>query len=266
MGWFLEGVIPLCLFAKEPTYLNLTGLSNDDVDMSVDTIRLVTIPLLKHFGVEGANLKIKKRGLPPNGGGQVEFTCPITKELHPLNLIDAGLIKRVRGVAYCAKISPQFANRVVESGRRLLNRLLPDVFIHTDHYSGVTGGNSPGFGLMLLAETTTNCQYAIDTFASQGMIPEDLGNQGSMVLLEEVRNGGCVDSTHQSLVLLLMMLTPEDVSRVRLGKLSLYTIQSLRHYRDFFGVTFKVRADTETKTTLLSCLGLGFKNLAKAVT
>lgn len=30
----------------------------------------------------------------------------------------------------------QFSNRVVASGRALLNRLLPDVYIYTDHYSG----------------------------------------------------------------------------------------------------------------------------------
>ncbi len=55
--------------------------------------------------------------------------------------------------------------------------------------------------------------------------------------------GGCIDTAHQSLALLLMALTPEDVSRIRTGPLSPHTIQCLRHYRDIFGVTFKVRAD-----------------------
>lgn len=34
----------------------------------------------------------------------------------------------------------QFSNRVVASGRALLNRLLPDVYIYTDHYSGKARG------------------------------------------------------------------------------------------------------------------------------
>jgi RNA 3'-terminal phosphate cyclase-like protein len=44
------------------------------------------------------------------------------------------------------------------------------------------------------------------------------------------------------------------------------SIQYLRHLRDFFDITFKIKPDPETKTILLSCLGLGFKNQAKKVT
>ena len=37
-----------------------------------------------------------------------------------------------------------------------------------------------------------------------------------------------------------MSLGPEDVSRVRLGALTPYAIDTLRLLRDFFGVTFQV--------------------------
>lgn len=40
-----------------------------------------------------------------------------------------------RSILWCLSAC-QFANRVVASGRALLNRLLPDVYIYTDHYSG----------------------------------------------------------------------------------------------------------------------------------
>lgn len=82
----------------------------------------------------------------------------------------------------------------------------------------------------------------------------------------QVRKGGCVDSSHQPLVLLLMVLCPEDVGRVRMGQLSQQAIATLRLLRDVFGVTFKLRADTKTTTTLLSCLGIGYKNFARRVT
>lgn len=47
----------------------------------------------------------------------VEFKCPIVRELKPINLTDPGLMKRIRGNAYCTKVSPQIANRVAESSR-----------------------------------------------------------------------------------------------------------------------------------------------------
>lgn len=47
----------------------------------------------------------------------VEFKCPVVRELKPIDLTDPGLIKRIRGNAYCTKVSPQIANRVAESSR-----------------------------------------------------------------------------------------------------------------------------------------------------
>jgi RNA 3'-terminal phosphate cyclase-like protein len=52
------------------------------------------------------------------------------------------------------------------------------------------------------------------------VLPEDLGIHCSKLLVEEIAKGGVVDSAHQSLVLLLMLLCPEDVSKIRLGKLA----------------------------------------------
>lgn len=62
------------------------------------------------------------------------------------------------------------------------------MYVHTDQYTGQTSGNSPGFGLCLWAESTTGCFLAIDTCGGgAGVVPEDLGEEGSRMLLEEVR-------------------------------------------------------------------------------
>jgi RNA 3'-terminal phosphate cyclase-like protein len=150
IGWFLEPLIPLLAFAKEPTRLSLSGITNNCEDVSVDIIRNVTIPLLRNFGVS-AELRLKRRGAPPNGGGLVEFSCSIVRELQPVNIVDMGLIKRVRGVAYSSRISPTILTRVVDSVRGVLNHLLPDVYVHTDHYKGAEGGNSPGYSVAIVA-------------------------------------------------------------------------------------------------------------------
>ncbi|CAM9349486.1 unnamed protein product [Pylaiella littoralis] len=269
LGWFIEGLLPLALFSKTPFNLTLSGITNDDVDLSVDALKAVTLPLLKHFGVAeegGLELKVKRRGAPPGGGGLVEFRCPIVRELKPIDFTDPGLIKRIRGNAYCTKVSPQIANRVAESSRGLLNRLLPDVWVHTDHHAGRTGGESPGFALSLVAESTTGVLLVAETAAEKGTLPEDLGNLGSKLILEEIKNGGCVDSSHQSLAMLLMVLCPEDVSRLRIGKLTRYSVTYLRHLRDFFGAYFRLKPDAETSTVLVSCQGIGFKNLSRGAT
>lgn len=43
--------------------------------------------------------QIKKRGAPPEGGGEVQFLCPIVKQVKTLNFVEPGKIKRIRGIA-----------------------------------------------------------------------------------------------------------------------------------------------------------------------
>jgi RNA 3'-terminal phosphate cyclase-like protein len=43
----------------------------------------------------------------------------------------------------------------------------------------------------------------------------------------------------------------------------LYSIEFLRNIRQFFGVTFKIEPDPESKTVILTCLGVGFKNFSR---
>jgi len=44
-------------------------------------------------------LQIKKRGAPPEGGGEVQFLCPVVKQVKILNFVEPGKIKRIRGIA-----------------------------------------------------------------------------------------------------------------------------------------------------------------------
>eukprot|EP00744_Colponema_vietnamica_P016882 GILI01023708.1.p1 GENE.GILI01023708.1~~GILI01023708.1.p1 ORF type:complete len:359 (+),score=75.32 GILI01023708.1:47-1123(+) len=266
ISYFIEGIIGLAPFAKNPLSITLRGITNDDVDISVDTVRTVTLPLLKHFGVEeGLDLKIKKRGAPPLGGGEVLLTVPVVKSLRSIQLLDEGKFKRIRGVAYCTRVSPQTSNRMVESARGLLNDFIPDVWVFTDHFKGKDSGLSPGFGCSLVAESTSGILMSAESAArtDASVLPEDVGLKSAELLLEEIAKGGCVDTTHQWLMLHFMVLSPEDVSKIRLGKLSPYCIQYLRHIRDFFGVVFKIRPDPSNGTVLLSCLGIGYKNIAR---
>jgi RNA 3'-terminal phosphate cyclase-like protein len=137
-----------------------------------------------------------------------------------MQFIDEGRIRRIRGISYATRVSPQNANRMVESSRSLLNKFIPDVFIYTDVYRGNESGRSPGFGLSLVAETTNGALYAVECVAKGGETPEDVGLKASKMLYQEISLGGCVDSMSQWIVLLLMVLCPEDVSKTRFGKLS----------------------------------------------
>jgi RNA 3'-terminal phosphate cyclase-like protein len=118
IGWFLEGILPLMPFGKKAAALTLTGSTSDDTDVSVDLLKTVHLPTLTHFGIaDGLRLDILARGCPPNGGGRVFFACPVMRELQPISLTEEGFIKRIRGLSYTCKVSPQLSNRIVEAAR-----------------------------------------------------------------------------------------------------------------------------------------------------
>ena len=265
IGWFIEGIIPLAVFGKESLEIQFTGITNDNTDLSVDILKTVTLPLLRNFGIEGVTIDIKKRGFAPNGGGVVYFKCPSVRELHPIDITDMGLIKRVRGNALAARVSPTILTRVIESSRGVLNHYLPDVFINTDHHRGSEGGHSAGYTLSLVAESTTGVLLSVERTAEQGELPENIGKECAFLLLEEIKRGGVIDSSHQALILQLMILGPEDVCKVRFGELTEHTVLLLRLIKEAFGVVFKIVEDKETNTVILSCLGTGFQNVARKV-
>jgi len=285
LAYFLEGLVQLAPLAKRPLSIRLKGVTNGGPDITCDTFRTVTLPLLARFGLStDLVLKIQKRGAMPEGGGEVVFSCPTLKAIEPIEILNEGKVKRVRGVAYTTRVSPQFAARMVDAARGVLNDFLPDVWIYTDHSKGATCGNSPGYGLSLVSETITRNLKSADacaTIAESGgaasaktadgsspkvlSTPEEVGEAAAHRLLAEINLDGVVDTAHQALVLFFLCLS-DDIkpARVRLSKLSPAAAQMLRHIRDFLGITFQIREDQgDRETVVLSCLGGGIANTAR---
>jgi len=280
MTYFLEGLLFLAPFAKRPLGIRLRGVTNGGPDVTCDTFRTATLPLLAKFGLsEGLIFKITKRGALPGAGGEVTFTCPTLKKVEPIELLDEGKVKRVRGVAYTTKVSPQFAARMVDAARGVLNDFLPDVWIYADQCKGAACGESPGYGLSLVAETITRCLKSSDACAELEsgsgeqdapqavslQSPEEVGESAARRLLAEIDLDGVVDTAHQPIILFFLALSEETKpARVRLSRLSPAAAQMLRHIHDFFAVKFQIKEDHgDAGTVVLSCLGAGVTNTAR---
>ncbi len=287
IGYYLEPLLMLGPFCKAPLDVTFRGVTNNDIDPSPDFLKQSAMPILKRFLIvdEGLDLKVEKRGCYPGGGGQVRFQCPVRKTLRPLQWTDQGKIKRIRGVAWATRVSPSVPNRMIESAKSLLLKYLPDIYIYSDHSTGSKSGKSPGFGLVLTAETTTGTFLSAEVVSKpaggkglEPTVPEDLALKGAHELLEEIYRGGCVDSVCQSQVLLMMALGQRDVSKLVTGPLTNYTIDFLRHLKDFFQTVFvletfkdsSVGDDEERRfgadKVMAACVGVGFTNLSKRTT
>jgi RNA 3'-terminal phosphate cyclase-like protein len=106
---------------------------------------------------------------------EVIFTCGVKKQLltlrNQLNQ-DCGKVKKVRGLAYGFRVSPQMLSRIITSAKGVFLPYINDVFITNDPIKN-NKSKIPGYGIVLYAETTKNIYYAADGFIGRG---ED--NQG----------------------------------------------------------------------------------------
>ncbi|XP_054730729.1 probable RNA 3'-terminal phosphate cyclase-like protein [Anastrepha obliqua] len=282
IGYYLDVLIALGPFCKNPINATLKGVTNSKDSPSVDHIKGSALPVLKRFLVvdEGLELKVVRRGAAPLGGGEVQFRCPVRKNLRSLQFQSQGMVKRVRGTVYACKVSPAMANRTVEAAKGVMLKFLPDVYIYTDQNRGKMSGNSPGFGICLIADTTDDVCYGAESISNSKeegkdpSVPEDLGREAAMKLLDEIYRGGCCDSSYQWLVTLFMALSQKNVSKFLTGPLSTYTIHFLQNLRDFFSITFKLEnpesddqddAMPGAQKVLMTCVGIGYTNISKRV-
>ncbi|KAE8735582.1 seed maturation protein PM37 [Hibiscus syriacus] len=198
------------------------------------------------LGLFGLKLELKRRGVSPHCGGEVHLTIPT--------------VQHRRATMWTMK------EWLRESEGKLS---LPD---------------SPGYGISLVAETTSGCCMSTDTTVSYGGEAEDIegedkkgpipaadvGEKIASVLLEEIEIGGVAGSTHQRNplfgLLFLCALCPKDVSKVRVGKLSPYGIETLRQIKDILDVQFVIKPDPSTGTVILKRWGSGMKNLSRKTT
>lgn len=299
LSYYVEGVLPLCLFGKNPLNLKLRGRSNDEVDVSLDSLAAVYTPLMKGLGVEDFHLAGFRRGVE-DGEATLTLT-PLRKLEQPVLLLDPGKVKRVRGTVYCSKGSPQMANRVAYSAKGALQQLLPDIWVSTDY---TKRGSQSLLGISLSAETSTGLVLAADAFRGEESlveeletdVPEDLGYTVALRLLDEIFHGGCVDASLHWLPLLLMALGPKGrKGSVLLGRLTNHSIELLRLIQTFLHVTMELEsapnpAEVEEKAeeeagedegeedyeeladplrqnfpsnVKVSCIGVGYQNMAR---
>eukprot|EP01055_Gregarina_sp_Pseudo9_P004785 Gregarina_sp_Pseudo_9__4784@NODE_4_length_7126_cov_97_921970_g3_i0_p2_GENE_NODE_4_length_7126_cov_97_921970_g3_i0NODE_4_length_7126_cov_97_921970_g3_i0_p2_ORF_typecomplete_len501_score21_26RTC/PF01137_21/2_4e73RTC/PF01137_21/8_1e03RTC_insert/PF05189_13/6_4e28NAMassociated/PF14303_6/0_064DUF724/PF05266_14/0_33Astro_capsid_p/PF12226_8/38Astro_capsid_p/PF12226_8/3_3_NODE_4_length_7126_cov_97_921970_g3_i0421505 len=162
MAYFLEFLLMVGPFCKNGIDITLRGITDHPDDLSIEAIRAVTIGLAQKIDLPGVSITVKNRGMLPKGGGEVHFACEPLKLLKPFQITYAGRVKRVRGTTWTCHMAPLFARRCVDSARRILNELLPDVWVYTDLCSGQKAGNSHGFGICLVAETMKGCLYSAD--------------------------------------------------------------------------------------------------------
>lgn len=291
-------LIPLCMlapFSKAPMNVLFSGpgvvtSATPTGDISADSVRTAILPLYANFGISNnIELRILRRsGLGQGGkGGAGEVQLVFEHQIRlpkTIHLLNPGRIKRIRGVAYSTGVSASNNARMIDIARGILNPMTRDTYVFSDAssapYSTSTDKSDPnfkkktglGFGLSLVAESSTGSLYSADVASSPsaGASPEEIGQQCAYQLLECISAGGSVSLLAGPTIFTLMAMGSEDVGRVLLGKEVLATEQIIGLGRDLkaFGASaWGVReADTgQEGDVVVSVVGRGVGNVSRKI-
>ena len=245
--YYTEGLIPICLFGKESLHINLTGITNNNIDNSVDSFKMSTCVLLQKLIIgDSVEFKILKRGILPNGIGEIYFKIPIITFISPFDWIDEGKIKRIRGIAFTSKLSSIYIKQMIDSSRNILNNFLPDVWISEDVYKDKDLSKiSPGYGLTLCAESKNGfcfCTDKINDIENIEKTANEISKECTLQFINDIYSSGCCNINNQSLFLFLMSLSEKNyVSKMKIGKITEFTKGVLKFIDKYLGVKFHIR-------------------------
>lgn len=273
-SYYLQPILLLAPFCKNPLSLTLHGPTHALSDSSMDAVSSIWIPLLRrltHATPLDAQVKVVRRGFCGKGNeggrnGEVKFSCGVVRgKLKAVDLMNPGVVKRVRGLAVSNRTSMGMVMRMVDATRGGLNRILPDVYVHTDARNDKGGG--VGFGIGLVAETTEGCLMGGDWMWG-GEDAEDVAKKAVGLMLEEVSGGGCVGGAEVWLAVGICAVAEEEICRVRVGRIGEAAVEFMRDVERLLGVRFAVKVEESEEEGIgrgivLSCVGIGVGNLAR---
>jgi RNA 3'-terminal phosphate cyclase-like protein len=296
ISWFL---IPLCMLAPfSVANVNVRFIgpgvitsATENGDVSVDTVRTAILPMYEHFGImnklEIRTTQRSNAGPDSKGGaGEVQLIfghqVRLPKTIHLLN---PGRIKSIRGVAYATGVAGANNARMIEAARGILNPLVSDTRIFSENTNAgfvpAPDRSNPrarkkigiGFGLSLVAETSTGMRYSADAVSpvTGGVPPEDIGKQCAYQLLEVVEQGGCATAVAAPTMVTLMAMGSEDVGRLMLGKDVVGSEDIIQLARDFKGFGLSgwglrdAGNEAESGGVVVSIVGKGVGNVGRKI-
>ena len=276
VSYCIEGALLILPFAKFDSRIRFAGATQSDIDLSVDTLRVVTCRIMQMFGVE-VSLRVIRRGCAPNGNGCVELSITHLKAgLKSVKLTQRGKVRRIRGIAYSCRVAPDLPQRAATAAKGLLLQVLPDVYVVSDADMNANKNTGSGYGVVLVAETTSKLAVVSQETVARGReAAEEVGERAAALLFDQIAEGGCVDASHQMLTILLMGIGPADASTVRFGPLTPSAVTALSLLEQFFGVTSAIKNETSVVgtnedgeevlpgTTLITCVGCNIVNIAR---
>uniref|UniRef100_A0A8C9GFL3 RNA 3'-terminal phosphate cyclase domain-containing protein n=1 Tax=Piliocolobus tephrosceles TaxID=591936 RepID=A0A8C9GFL3_9PRIM len=127
--YFIEFLLMVIPFFKNPVKLLLKGITDDNLDRTVCTCKIISEHFFKNvlkFDNDFLSINILKRGIKSNDlNGEVLFFMNNIKTINPFDISDAGLVQKITGSIICNNMSLVFQNKLMNFTKKYLYNFIP---------------------------------------------------------------------------------------------------------------------------------------------
>ena len=235
----IQTILPILVFAPCRSTVTITGGTDVPWSPPIDYVRFVMLPMLGLFGVK-AEVRLVRRGHYPKGGGEVVLSVEPSK-LRPVEVIEFGDLKEVRGISHAVRLPAHVAHRQANSAREALIKAgvkVPiDITVET-YEQGKDPHIGPGSGIVLWAVSSRGLVKGGDALGERGKPAEVVGEEAARKLLDNLRSGMALDEHMGDMVIPYMALAGSGV--VGVSRITLHTLTNIYIVERILGVKFEV--------------------------
>ncbi|TFG11651.1 RNA 3'-terminal phosphate cyclase [Candidatus Thorarchaeota archaeon] len=256
LSLLLQAVLPPAVLSPNPVQFNLKGGTDVAWSPPMDYMNHVFAWVLEKMGPR-THFDVEQRGHYPRGGGEVIATIEPVEHIKPLDMIEFGELKHIRGISHCVRLPNHVAKRQAKAAKETLEKQgIENIDIEIETYSKKKDPHlGAGSGIVLWAESRDGCRLGADSLGKRGKRAERVGEEAAQRLLEEILAGMAVDM-HLADMLVPYFAIAEGTSRIGVSEISSHLKTNIWVAEQILGVENKIETKPDG-TGVISIKGVG---------
>ncbi len=250
----LQSIMIVAPFCVQPVNATLSGGTNVAWSPPFEYLQSVLLPRLQQMNYQG-ELRLKKRGYYPRGGGSIFANLMPIHNLAPLLLKTNQENPKISGISHCGSLPRHVAERQADTAAHILSQAR--YAINTIKVEHIKDTASPGSGITLWAKNNAALLIGTDSLGRRGLRAEKVGEQVASALLKELNTHAPIDR-HQADMLIPYIALAKGFSSIFVSELTLHTVTNIHVVEHFLPVKFDVKGKLG-ESAQISVKGIGLE-------
>mmetsp|Transcript_17758 Transcript_17758/g.36414 ORF Transcript_17758/g.36414 Transcript_17758/m.36414 type:complete len:347 (+) Transcript_17758:3524-4564(+) len=253
LSYYLEFILYISNFRPKRLEVKLSGLRSSTLDVSLESILYVTIPLQRKWVNRDTRVKVFSTSFSSIRNTDLVLICSkasfkyTSKDVHP------GLLKKLR-LILSSSFSFEFPKQINE--RFLMKDFLAKEIDFSFFSFKIPNRRFNFVSLTLIGQTSNGCLFGNDFSTTKtnwgSLLSKKILKNIFYFFFEDLKTKGCVDKRNQVFLILNYLKKKKNTfSGIRIGKLTLFLILFFRDLKKLTGIVCKINPQIEKKSLVI---------------